>query len=411
MKGTVAYLMPRFPYLSETFILREMVELERQGYDIVSYPLMVKRQALSHPEAELWLKNVRKTPWVSWDVVIANLRTLFKRPGLYLSLLGQILQKSVANPKILIRSVAVFPKAFFMAERFMADGIDHVHAHYATLPSLVAWVINKLTGISYSMTVHAHDIFVDRTMLKEKLEDATFVIAISRFNQDFLAHEVGAWIKAKTHVVHCGVDMPMYSARDWTRPFGNPFEIISVGGLHLYKGYVYLVRACSVLKENGVRFHCRIVGEGAQRSILEQTIQQLDLNGTVELLGAKQQQEVAALLPTADCYVQPSVITPSGKMEGIPVALMEAMASALPVIGTNISGIPELVKDGETGWLVSPRDVEELAEALEEVFANKDEAFKRAEAGRSLVLSEFNLSVNVAKLGSFFAQAVGALAT
>ena len=154
--------------------------------------------------------------------------------------------------------------------------------------------------------------------------------------------------------------------------------------------------------KRGIPFHCRIIGGGELRSLLERIIEENHLEGYVTLMGARTQDEVSRLLRTANCYVQPSVITPNGKMEGIPVALMEAMASRVPVVATSISGVPELVRNGETGWLVPPEDVGALADALCQIYTDSAEAERRAELGQKWVLEEFELSSNVRKLASLF---------
>ncbi len=138
--------------------------------------------------------------------------------------------------------------------------------------------------------------------------------------------------------------------------------------------------------------------------MLERAIRESQLDNLVELMGPRTQDEVSQLLRTANCYVQPSVVTPSGKMEGIPVALMEAMVSGIPVVATSISGIPELVRNGDTGWLVPPENVEALADALSQIYSNPTEADKRARSGRRWVLDEFELISNAKKLSSLFAQ-------
>jgi glycosyltransferase involved in cell wall biosynthesis len=184
-------------------------------------------------------------------------------------------------------------------------------------------------------------------------------------------------------------------------------EILSTGSLQPYKGHIFLVKACIELRDRGIPFHCRIVGGGDLHPMLERIINENEIEDLVELLGARTQDEVSRLLRTANCYVQPSVITPSGKMEGIPVALMEAMASGIPVVATSISGIPELVKHGETGWLVPPETVTELADALTQIYQDPVEAARRAGLGRKWVLEEFELSSNVRKLASLFVDKSG----
>jgi glycosyltransferase involved in cell wall biosynthesis len=292
-----------------------------------------------------------------------------------------------------------------MANRFEAAGIKHIHAHYATHPALVAWLISQLTGISYSITVHAHDIFVEKPMLATKLQDSVFISAISEFNRKYLTDLLGPWVQQKTQIVRCGIDPAYYGSEGYIAGAERGrLEIISIGSLQPYKGHIYLVKACVELKKRGIPFRCRIVGGGDLRERLERAIHENQLDDLVELMGPRTQDEVSQLLRTANCYVQPSVVTPTGKMEGIPVALMEAMASAIPVVATSISGIPELVRHGDTGWLVPPEDVEAIADVLAQIHRDPNEAKRRACSGRRWVLDEFELSSNAKRLSILFTQ-------
>lgn len=397
----IAYMMSRFPHLPETFILREMIWVEKTGWQIALYPLICQEQAVVHAEAQSWLSRARCFPYFSAQVLRSNLKTFFSQPLVYLSTWARMVAGNLSSPKFLLRALALYPKMVAMAQAMRQEKIDHIHAHYATHPALAAWVIHRLTGISYSLTVHAHDIYVERPMLPAKLCSALFIIAISQFNRDFLAREVGEWVRAKTHVVHCGIDPQLYAGRSPRPPGETPFRILCIGSLQPYKGLEYLVDACSRLTFDYV---CQVIGEGEQRGALDAQIQRLGLQSKVQLLGAKTQQEVASLLSQADCYVQPSVIQPNGKMEGIPVALMEALAHGLPVIATQISGIPELVQPGVTGLLVPQRSAADLANAITRVFEHPADVAPLAAAGRQLVLQEFNLNTTCATIASLFSQ-------
>lgn len=405
MSSKIAYIVSRFPHLPETFILREMISLEQLGWQIELYPLIIQQKGLIHQEALPWVARAHAVPWVSLALLKANIARLIRHPRQYLSVFWRTLWGNLRSPKFLVRALLLFPRAVWMADRFKADGINHIHAHYATHPALVAWLINQLTGISYSITVHAHDIFVEKPMLATKLQDSVFVSSISEFNRKYLVDMFGSWVQQKTQIVRCGID-PAYYGNEKSVNAGRTgrLEIISIGSLQPYKGHMYLVKACIELQKNGIPFRCRIVGGGYLRPMLERAIRENHLDDLVELMGPRTQDEVSRLLRTANCYVQPSVITPSGKMEGIPVALMEAMVSGIPVIATSISGIPELVRNGDTGWLVPPENVNALADALSQVYRDPAEAHKRARSGRRWVLDEFELFSNVKKLSSLFAQ-------
>jgi colanic acid/amylovoran biosynthesis glycosyltransferase len=400
MAQKIAYIMSRFPHLPETFILREMIAIEELGLHISLYPLMLQKQTIIHAEAQDWMTRCNQLGWISPEILSANWHQLRHNPARYASLFLRLFSGHLRNPKIFIRALAMFPKAARMAELMKAEGIQHIHAHYATYPALAAWLIHNLTGIPYSITVHAHDIYVDRTMLAPKIRDATFIAAISQFNRQFLAHHLGEWVLPKIHVVHCGIQPERYQPAQKTD--SNCFELVSIGSLQPYKGQHDLIAACAHLRQRGLNFRCQIIGGGELLADLQNQINETQLNDFVVLTGPQPQDKVAEILSQADCYVQPSIITPSGKMEGIPVALMEALAVGLPVIATDISGISELVQPGRTGWLTPEKDPLALANAILEVKNQPAEAQKRAQAGKMLVYEEFDLRKNSALLVSLF---------
>lgn len=398
MGPKIAYIVSRFPHLPETFILREIDMMEQFGWNIELFPLIHQTQPVIHAEAEAWAARVNR-PVLS-DLIGANLRLLAESPGKYLSTWVRMIVANLRSVGFLLRALFLFPKAVWMASAMQGQGISHIHAHYATHPALAAWVIHHLTGISYSVTVHAHDIFVDRTMLALKLREAAGVVAISEFNRQFLIDHLGPWVAANMHVIHCGIDPGRYLPRAHQRRADGIFEILSIGSLQPYKGQTSLIEACALLHRRGVVFRCRIIGGGELYGSLLSQIRENHLEGCVELLGPKTQDEVARLLADADCYVQPSIITRAGKMEGIPVALMEAMASGVPVVATSISGVPELVRNGETGLLVPPAAPSALADALEDVCRHAAQARQRSEQARALVLQDFDLRQNVGALSA-----------
>ena len=390
--------------MPETFILREMNAMAELGWPISLYPLILQEQAVVHPEAQSWLEKANHLPFFSWGVMKANGRYLFKNPLRFLTIWMRTVKENLQSPNLFLRALALLPKAAYAAQLMQEEGISHIHAHYATHPALVAWIIHQLTGIPYSITVHAHDIFVRTAMLKTKLQGAAFIAAISQFNREYLANLVGDWVVDKIHIVHCGIIPQNYPIRLNVLESGQPIEIITIGSLQPYKGQIHLVEACAHLKKWGVPFHCRIIGEGEERPNLEKLISAHQLQDQVKLLGAKTQEEVASLLPTAHCYIQPSIITPSGKMEGIPVSIMEAMACELPVVATQLSGVPELVRPNETGYLVPPADSVTLASTIAQVHGNYESAKQLAINGRYLILQEFELTDNANRLSHLFQQ-------
>jgi len=401
MPGKIAYLMSRFPHLPETFILREMIELERIGWQIELYPLIIQEQSTVHAEAGQWIKRARYVPIFSLDVLSSNIRFFLQDPRLYLWLWWMVFKENLFNPAFLARAFFLLPKAVRMAELMKEDGIRHIHAHYATHPALVAWIIHMLTKIPYSVTVHAHDIFKEKSMLAVKMQSAKAIVAISEFNRRYLIDYLGGWVDRKIHVVHCGVNVDAYLQHGRTQP-NSVLRILSIGSLQPYKGQLFLVRACSILHKKGINFDCIILGGGKLRKELDAEIQKLGLSDIVKLAGPKTQKEVLDYLGRCDCYVQPSIIADDGQMEGIPVALMEAMASSIPVIATEISGVPELVQAGKTGWAVPQKSAAALADSIADIAGHWAAAKIIAENGQRLVKKEFSLPENVQKLGSLF---------
>ncbi len=395
----IAYIMSRFPLLSETFILREMIEAERQDVDICLYPLICMKEPVAHKETLKWTRVANCTPFFSTHIFAENILTFIQKPFIYISLLWRVIKENLMSPDFLIRGLMLFPKAVYMAKRIKLENVEHIHAHYATHPGLVAWIIHKLTGISYSITIHSHDIYDCQSMLETKLRDAKFLVPISNYNVEYMAKMFGEWVRNKCHVVHCGIDVSNYlPQQEMSSQRERDFDLIQIGSLNWKKGQIYLIQAIALLRNRGVPVKLRIIGEGADRAKIEGEVQKWHLDKLVELLGAKTQEEVAALLVTADCYVQSSV------SEGIPIALMEALACELPVISTNITGIPELVLHNKTGILVPPANVEALADAIDSMRANFQKGKNMGKAGRVWVQEQFNLEKSVSKLVALFRQ-------
>jgi glycosyltransferase involved in cell wall biosynthesis/aminoglycoside phosphotransferase (APT) family kinase protein len=394
-RRAVAVVVSRFPLVTETFILREIEEMERQGLPVVLVPLLREKPAVVHREAEPWIARALYAPFLSPAVAGANLRALRQKPGRYLGLLARVLLGTARSPNFLARTLALFPKSVYLAERLREEGVVHVHAHFATHPTLVAYVVARLTGIPYSFTVHAHDLFVRSTFLEAKVRSARFVRAISRFNLEAL-ERLCPGAGGKTEVIHAGVDPSRYDAS--TVAAAAPPRLLCVAALKPYKGLPVLIEACRLLREQGLRFRCDLVGDGPLRGDLERAIAARDLAGLVHLLGARRQDEVARLMAEAAVVVLPSVVAPDGQMEGIPVALMEAMSARRPVVASRLSGIPELVDDGRNGLLVPPEDPGALASAVRRLLEDPGLARRLGIGGREKVLAAFRLQDCVAAL-------------
>lgn len=394
----VAYIMSRFPKLTETFVLYEMEAVEAEGARVDLYPLQFERGTKVHREAARWLERGRREPLLSWPILRANLAALGRNPVRYLSTLVLLAWHTRGSARYLAGGLAFFPKAVLFAARMRADGVDHVHAHFASHPAAVAWVIHRLSRMPYSFTAHGSDLHRDRWMLRQKVEDAAFVVAISRYNRQVILEFCGPAAADKVVVIHCGVDLRVFQPGGGDARSEEPPRILCIGTLHEVKGQRYLVEACAMLAARGLAFACRLVGDGPDQPALARQVERAGLNGRVRLLGALTQDEVREELRRAHVVAAPSVPTRDGRREGIPVALMEAMASGVPVVASRISGIPELVEDAESGLLVEPRDVEGLSAALERLLRDEDLRRRLGASGRAKVEREFDLHRNAALL-------------
>lgn len=396
----IAYITSRFPKLSETFILYEMIAMESLGAEIDVYALIQEKEKTIHPEAARFLPNANYGKLTSSAVIAAQFRWLFKNPILYFSTFFQAIRGNISSTGFLARAFMVFPAAAWFALEMSRSGTDHIHAHWATHSALAAWVASKLTGIPYSFTAHANDLFVNQTMLKQKINDAKFVATISEYNRQFMLDGGHVNDASKIKIVHCGTDTSFFSdpeigvIRQQDGEGTKPFTLCCIGRLVTKKGQNYLIDACHQLKSHNIPFVCKIAGDGVTLEELKDQVAKLGLQNEVQFLGKITREEVMDTLKSSDVKVLPSVTDKSGGMEGIPVVLMEAMAMGLPVISTRISGIPELVIDGENGLLVPERDVEALADALIKIANHQSWALELGQRGREKVLTEFDLYKN-----------------
>ena len=403
----IAYLVSRFPSVTETFILREMDELERRGFEIELFSLVRENLDFVHESAQARLPFLTAgTDIGTFAMLGSQLRWLRRRPRRLLEAWAHALWGNRRSLKFLSRAVAAVPVAALFAERIEQAGIDRVHAHWATHPALAAYVIGLLTDVPYGVTAHAHDIYVDQSMLAKKLGSADAVVTISEFNRRYLQDRVPE-LGGRCSVVRCGIPAATVKAVGDRRPIEphRPVDVVCVAQLKSYKGHRHLIEACRRLLDDGVDFRCRLAGDGPEREPLEQLVDELGLGHHIEFLGSVDGDRVATLLAEADLFVLPSVVDPSGKMEGLPVALMEAMAAGVPVVASRLSGIPELIEDEETGLLVEPGEPVALAAAMKRLIGDPIAALEMARKASSRVTDEFTIERNGERLAELFMNA------
>ena len=397
----VAYVMSRFPKLSETFVLGEILALERLGVDVALYPLLRHHEATVHPEAEALVGRANYLPFLSLPILRSQLHFLRRRPRAYLGALAAVARGTLGSLNFFVGGLSIFPKVAHAARLMEAEGVTHVHCHFANHPAVAGLVIRRLTGIPFSFTAHGSDLHVERRMLPQKVAEAAFVATISHDNRRLIVAECGDGADVKVHVVRAGIDTEAFAPRG-ERNGHEGLRIVCVGTLHEVKGQAVLVEACRLLQDRGVEFECRFVGDGPDRDALRGAAETAGLGERVILVGPQPREAVAATLEWADVLAAPSVPTHSGKREGIPVVLMEAMSSGLPVVASRLSGIPELVEDGFSGLLVPHGDPRALADALERLARDPLLRRRLGRQGRLTVEREFDIDRSAALLAERF---------
>lgn len=361
----IAYLAAVFPSLSETFIYREVQALERRGFEIVKYSLWRPAESTLSAEAAGFLDSTfYLRPFRPRLILGANLRIFCSAPIRYVGAVLSMFLAEGLSPRDRWRSLLHFAEGVVLALRMRDDAIGHIHAHFASQPASVARAIHLLTGISYSISAHAHDIWHDRLMLKQKVAEAEFVACCSDFGRKFLLKECGGEHAGKVRLVYHGLNLRSFPLPP---PDGRRDRnmILSVGRLTEQKGFPDLIAACALLKSRGISFHCAIIGQGELRGELESLIRRQGLEPCVELVGAIPQERIREFYHRAWVFCLPCVDTKEGNRDGIPNVLMEAMASGVPVITTTNSGQAELITHGEDGILVREGAPDQLAEAIQ----------------------------------------------
>ncbi len=400
---TVAYVVSRFPKLTETFVLYELLALEDLGVHVELYPLLREHEPVAHPEAAALVARAHYEPFLSAAIVRSNVWMLLRRPGPYFGALWTVVRGAFGSLNYLAGGLAIFPKVVHAATLMEEEGVAHVHCHFANHPATAGLIVHRLTGIPFSFTAHGSDLHRDRRLLREKVREAERVVTISDYNRRLIGDECGSEAERKVTVLHCGADTTLFHPRARPQRTG-PLAVVCVASLEEVKGHTYLLDACRLLLDSGVDFECRLVGDGPLRAELETRIAELDLGSHVHLEGPKPRAKVAQILGGADLAVCPSVPTSRGDREGIPVALMEAMATCLAVVASDISGIPELVDDGETGLLVPPGDPRALADAIARLHDDPALRARLGEAARARVEHDFDLRRNAASLAPLLAE-------
>jgi glycosyltransferase involved in cell wall biosynthesis len=400
----MAYLLSQYPMLSMIFVIREVVQLRRLGFEIDVASINAAdrgREAMTETEAAEAARTWYVIPQGVRGALAAHARSIFERPAGYGRGLLMVLRLGRADLRRLLMNFIYFTEALMVGAWMRRSGHRHLHVHLAQQAATVGIFVKQVFGCGLSMTVHGPDEFYDARgqYLEEKVAAADFVCCISFFARSQLMKQSPHAHWSKLVVSRLGVDPEQFSPRRSASGDGV-FEILCVGRLVPAKGQHLLVEAFGILKQSGRSARLRIVGDGIDRASLESLAAQLGIGSSVVFEGAVNQDRIRSLYERADCFCLPSFA------EGIPVVLMEAMAMEIPCVTTRITGIPELIRSGVEGLLVAPSDVDGLVQALSSLLDDPDLGRRLGRAGRSRVVSDYDLGANVDALAVIFRQRV-----
>ncbi len=403
MRPTIVYVAQFFPYLTETFVYREVEALRQNGFKVITVANRTPEPAKLSEESIDFMADTTYVFPIQWGkFILAHLAMLAGRPIQYLKTFASVNFRRNEKLRNRIRTLGHFAGGVYLAHQVQDSGAQHVHAHFSVNAATIGMVMADFLGVGFSFTVH-NNIFTDQLILKKKLKAADFIVSISEFSKQYLLDFAPEQrdLEKKFHIVHCGISPESFERKNGFASSEIPL-VFSVSNHAERKGYPYLVEACRILKEKGYRFQCVIGGAGPQFELLQQLIKAHQLGDVVKLPGTIFQEELRDYLERAAMFVLPCVVAEDGDMDGIPVVLMEAMAMQVPVISTTVSGVPELITHNQTGLLTSEKNAEALAEAIERYLQEPAFARKLGVAGRKTIENGYNIHVSTQQLETLF---------
>lgn len=381
----IGYVLKVYPRFSETFVVTEILAREEAGDDLAIYALRPTTDQRFHPEIArvqapvTWISRYPKGADL-WQRVAAGVRhpvIAARLPGL-LAELADLPGDEVGQ-------------GIELADAVLADGITHLHAHFASLAGRMAWVASRLTGVPYTLTTHAKDIYhssVDPAWLRRICADADRVIAISRFNENHLAR-VLAGTGARVVLQYNALELDRFPYAP-PAPAHSPLRVAAVGRLVEKKGFAQLIDAVALLAARGRRVDVRVAGSGELAGDLAARIRAHGLDDTVRLVGPQPQDQIRDLVEWADVFAAPCIPGDDGNIDGLPTVVLEAMALGTPVVATAVTGLPEVVENGRTGVLLAPHDVDGIADALAAFADGAHPAADYARNARALIEERFD---------------------
>lgn len=397
----ICYLAPEIPALSATFVYEELLSLEKKG--VVVLPVSVHYPgSLAKEQQALEKRVIYLYPDFNIRTFLSAFRAILKRSDGKITkplkwLVSDIFELGVFRLSSW-KLVYQFLVSITLADSLQKNKCKHLHVHFAHVPAQIAMYASAMTGIPFSVTAHANDIFERGLLLQKKADRAKKFLTISDYNRTFLLEE--GLDEKKLGIVRCAADFSDHQISN--KPVGEVFKIGTLGRLVEKKGVDVLIEAVALLSSKGLIVDLEIAGDGPLHDELQAQVGQLGLSESVKFIGALRHDGVASWMQQLDIFVLACKKDRNGDQDGIPVVLMEAMALGIPVVSTKISGIPELIRDNETGLLAEPADAVSLSEKIERLVLDHDAVAGLKHAAKLHVEQEFGREVNTRRLLAIF---------
>nr|QNO41822.1 D-inositol-3-phosphate glycosyltransferase [Methanosarcinales archaeon ANME-2c ERB4]QNO42778.1 D-inositol-3-phosphate glycosyltransferase [Methanosarcinales archaeon ANME-2c ERB4] len=389
----VAYVLSFFPRLSQSFVLNEIVELIRSGHDVQIFPWFHSSETVIHEEIKDY-QLLNRTHYFA-------IKQIFKKnPFRFLKYFVKTVRYSLAAKQISKSELKMDLQLAYFATVIEEKNIELIHAHFADMGN-AARRLGKMLRLPYTLTAHAFDIYMDPDTdeLREVMNDAESVITISEYNKNYLISEIG--VNNRIEVIRCGIDLDKFNPQKNLKAYGR-IKLLTVARLVAKKGLAYLIKAIPMVVKKMPNCELTIIGSGPQYGNLQHLVRDPDIESYVQFRGDVSDSELMRYYDDVDMFILPCIVIENGDRDGIPVAMMEAMTMELPVISTTVSGIPELVEDGASGILVSPKDEKAIADAIITLCKDSELRVKMGKKGREIIKREYNIASEAEKLIGVF---------
>lgn len=367
-KPVMGMVLKGYPRISETFISNEIKLLEEKGIAVHIFSMRNPRENFTHKSVQAIKAGVTYLPEEFWPAlprfVWPNLATAFSYPKGYFKAFGLALRRFLRNHNWM--TFKHFFQGGYLIYHTHGKNIVHLHAHFAHSPTSVAMFSSEISSIPFSFTAHAKDIYTsDREQIAEKIDKAKFVITCTKYNKSYLEKLVEQ--RQSVHCIYHGIDLALFSSHATTRTPSPPYTFLTIARLVEKKGIPDILQGMSVLAKEGFPFRYVLIGDGDDKEKVMKRIEELGLGAHVNLTGTLAHEQVIEQFKQTDCFVLACKIAQNGDRDGIPNVIAESMALGIPVISTPVSGVPEMITDGETGLLVDGANAQELAAALKRI--------------------------------------------